>query len=102
MTLYHITHRDNQASIDAVGLDPSRATHKEKAVWLVAKSNVMWALGHTAAKPGRGAIRDLVVYTCDVPRSKLRRYKRGIWRTFETVRPASITSSATYTDAYPN
>ena len=52
------------------------------------------ALAHTAAKPGRGPIEDLIVYRVEIARSKLRRYRRGIWRTFETVRPISVESPA--------
>ena len=60
------------------------------------------ALAHTAAKPGRGPIEDLIVYRVEIARSKLRRYRRGIWRTFETVRPISVESARVYTDSYPS
>ena len=102
MTLYHIASRTNCPSIDATGLDPQRAVNKERAVWLVTRSNVAWALAHTAAKPGRGGVNDLVVYTCQVPRRKLRRYRKGIWRCYETVRPVACTGSETYTQSYPS
>jgi hypothetical protein len=102
MTLYHVTSKVNMASIDATGLDPSKATHGEKAVWLVSRSNISWALGHTAAKPGRGAIGELVVYRCEVSRRSLRRFRRGIWRSYSTVRPVAVTGSSEYTDNYPS
>ena len=103
MRLYHVTSAKNQASIDATGLDPQRAQHGvEKAVWLVTRSTVVWALAHTAAKPGRGAIGDLVVYTVDVPRRDLKRFRRGIWRSYKVVQPVSVTGSATFTDTYPS
>lgn len=102
MTLYHVASRRNVASIDRDGLLPELAVNKEKAVWLVSRSNVTWALAHTAAKPGRGAIGDLVVYECWVGRKSVRRYHRGIWRSFDVVRPVSMVGSAAYTDSYPS
>lgn len=101
MKLYHITNRANLESINEFGLLPERAVNKEKAVWLVSKKNILWALAHTAAKPGRGAVTDLVVLTCNVARSKLRRYRKGIWRSFEVVRHTSVEESSVYTDSYP-
>ena len=73
-----------------------------RAVWMVARSAIPWALAHTAAKPGRGGVNDLVVYRCEVPRRKLRRYRRGIWRCYETVRPAACEPSSIYTTTYPS
>jgi len=103
MRLYHVTNRCNQASIDATGLDPAKASHGvEKAVWLVSRSVVPWALAHTAAKPGRGGVADLVVYSVDVPRRDLKRFRRGVWRCYRTVRPVGVTGSAEYTDSYPS
>ncbi len=100
--LYHVSSQANCESIDRDGLDPARATHGEKAVWLVSRSNVIWALAHTAAKPGRGAIETLVVYSVSVPRAKLRRFRRGIYRTYSTVVPTSVERSGVYTDSYPS
>ncbi len=103
MRLYHVTSRSNQESIDATGLDPAKACHGvEKAVWLVSQSVVPWAIAHTAAKPGRGGVADLVVYTVDVPRVDLKRFRRGIWRCYRVVRPVDVTGSATFTDSYPS
>lgn len=102
MTLYHVTSRTNRGSIAIEGLDPRYATHGRRAVWLVARSNVAWALAHTAAKPGRGRVADLVVYRCEVPRSALTRFRRGIWWSTRVVRPVCVEPSSVYTDAYPS
>jgi DNA-binding phage protein len=59
-------------------------------------------LTHTLLKPGRGPITDLVVYRCEVPRSKLRRFKAGIWRCFESVRPIGMEPAAVYGANYPS
>jgi hypothetical protein len=101
MVLFHITHRRNMASIDRLGLLPERATGRELAVWLVTKSCIIWALMHTALKKGRGPLPQLVVYEVELPRSKVRRFSRGLYRTFEMVRPVSVEPASTYTNAYP-
>ena len=102
MVLYHVTHRRNIASIDTRGLLPAKSTGKEQAVWLVSRSLVPWALGHTAAKRGRGPITKLVVYRCEVARSKVRRFARGTWRCFEVVKPTGMEPSSAWTDTYPH
>jgi hypothetical protein len=102
MVLYHITPKRNTASIDERGLLPEKSTGKEKAVWLVTKSVIWWALWHTCAKRGRGPITKLVVYRCEVPRNKLRRYGKGVWRCFETVRPVTMLPATAYAMNYPD
>ena len=60
MTLFHVTSKANQASIDAVGLDPERATHQEKAVWLVGRRTSCGAGPHrrqAGSRPDRGPDR---------------------------------------------
>lgn len=98
MRLYHVTSKRKASSINRSGLDPAHATGKRQAVWLVAASRIPWALAHTAAKPGRGNVRNLIVYTVQVPRRKLTRYARGIWYTPEIVRPDCWQPSAHWTD----
>jgi hypothetical protein len=101
MVFYHVTHRRNCASIDKLGLLPERATGKERAVWLVTKSLIIWALMHTALKKGRGPLPQLVVYKVELPRSKVRRFSKGLYRTFDVVRPIGVEPASTYTNAYP-
>jgi hypothetical protein len=102
MTLFHVTHSRNQDSIERRGLLPEKSTGKEKAVWLLTKSLIWWALMHTVMKPGRGPLTKLVVYRCEIPRNKLRRYGKGTWRCFETVRPGSMLPATVYAMNYPD
>src|SRR5262245_35254248 len=100
MVLYHVTNRRNVASIDKDGLLPEKSVGKEKSVWLVTRSLIWWAFWHTCNKPGRGPLSKLVVYRCEVPRGKLRRYGKGIWRCFETVRTVSMLPATAYAANY--
>jgi hypothetical protein len=89
------------ASIDKHGLLPERATGKEKATWLVTRSQVVWATAHTATKPDKAPIDRLVVYRVEVSRAKVRRFRRGIWRSFEPLRPVGCEPASAYTLSYP-
>jgi hypothetical protein len=100
--LFHVTHRRHMKGIDKNGLLPEKAAGKEKAVWLVTRTFVCWALAHTANKPGRGPINKLVVYRCELKRPQVRRYRRGLYRCFEVVRPIGIEPVSAFTDTYPN
>ena len=102
MVLFHITNKKNVASIDRLGLLPERAMGKEKSVWLVTRTMIPWALAHTATKPGKGPITRLVVYRVETTRSKVRRFRRGIWRSFEMIRPDGCEPASVYTLAYPD
>jgi hypothetical protein len=102
MTLFHVIHDRNRDSIDRHGLLPDKAVGKEKAVWMVTRSLIWWALMHTVMKPGRGPLTKLVVYRCEVPRNKLRRFGKGTWRCFETVRPVSVLPATAYAMNYPD
>jgi hypothetical protein len=102
MTLYHVTHIRNRESIDRRGLLPEKSTGRELSVWMVTKSLIWWAIIHTVQKPGRGPIDKLIVYKCEVPRNKLRRYGKRTWRCFETVRPVSVVPAMAYAMNYPD
>jgi hypothetical protein len=102
MTLFHVTPARNRRSIDRLGLLPEKAVGKEKAVWMVTRSLIWWALMHTVMKPGRGPLTKLVVYRCEVPRNKLRRFGKGTWRCYEKVRPVSMLPATAYAASYPD
>jgi hypothetical protein len=76
--------------IDRHGLLPEKMVGKEMAAWMVTRSLIWWAPMHTEMSAGRGPLPKLVVYRCEVPRNELRRYGKGTWRCFETVRPVSV------------
>ncbi len=100
--LFHVTHRRNCKGIDKHGLLPDKAIGKEKSVWLVTKTSIPWAVMHTLSKPGRGPLADLVVYRVEVPRARLPRFKQGVWRCFDVVRPIDREPAATYAVTYPS
>jgi hypothetical protein len=102
MVLYHITPQRNMASIDKYGLLPERATGKEKAVCLVTRMLIPWGLVHTASKPDKAPLTKLVVYRIEVSRSKVRRFRRGLWRAFERLWPVGCEPASVYTLAYPD
>ena len=80
MILYHATLKSNLESIRENGLDPDRATGKEKLVWLHTKSRREWAVLHTANRYNV-SIDEIVIIQVNVPRSQLRRRWRGLWST---------------------
>jgi hypothetical protein len=102
MVLYHITPRRNMTSIDKHGLLPERATGKEQAVHLVTRGLIPWGLAHTATKPDKAPLTKLVVYRVEVSRSKVRRFRRGLWRSFERLWPVGCEPASVYTLAYPD
>jgi len=93
MTIYHVTRRENLASILADGLDPSRAKGVRKSVWGVVKSRTPWAIIHVLSKPwNRGAtLADLVVIELTLPRRSVRRYQTAIWFTVEGLGNVPVT-----------
>ncbi len=94
MRLVHVTDSRNLPSIQARGLDPSKATGKRAAVWLLAPSNEPWGVAHTLGKPrakGRG-IEHHVVLEIEVPRAWLTRFARGVWFCGWVIPAARITA----------
>jgi hypothetical protein len=63
---------------------------------------IPWGLAHTATKPGKGPITKLVVFRVETTRAKVRRFRRGIWRSFETLQPTGYEPASAYTLAYPD
>jgi hypothetical protein len=89
------------ASINRHGLLPEKATGREKATWLVSRSQIVWAIAHTATKRDKAPITKLVVLRVEVPRSSVRRFRRGIWRSFVPLRPVGCEAASAYTLSYP-
>src|SRR5262249_42317115 len=97
MILYHVTPRRNMASINRHGLLPEKATGRQEATWLVSRSQIVWAIAHTATKRDKAPITKLVVLRVEVPRSRVRRFRRGIWRSFEPLRSVGCEPASAYT-----
>ena len=77
MLLRHATPSRNLRSIQKLGLLTAKSKGRLKVVWLHAISKSEWALLHTVKRHG-GRVQDVVVLTVDVPRSWLRRSRRGL------------------------
>jgi hypothetical protein len=58
-------------------------------VWLCSPAQTLWAAHHVIRRHG-SRIEQVVVLEVDVPRSWLRRSKRGLWYTLRDVPPTKI------------
>lgn len=80
MLLYHVSPGVNDASIEAEGIDPACSQGARERTWLVTAARLHWAIWHVTNR--HASARDgITVYTCRVPRSWLRRFRRGVWTT---------------------
>ncbi len=100
MQLYHATTRQALASIQATGLRVANADPqaKIKGCWLATASNRAWGVVHTQRKHG-AALADVVVIEVRVPRSRLTRFRTGLWYTTNDV-PAAWLGNVTPGDAF--
>jgi len=88
MMLFHVTPAVNLPSIWTFGLTPQPAGEvRSKRIWLAKASRLFWAIVHISRHHGV-ATQDLVVLSCELPRSMLTRRRRGIWTTEHPI-PAS-------------
>jgi hypothetical protein len=78
MRLRHVTLARNLPSIDKHGLLCSKSEGKKKVVWLHSASRSAWAAVHTVRRHGN-RIENVVVLEVEVPRSWLRRSRKGLW-----------------------
>jgi len=78
MKLRHATPIGNIPSILKSGLLCSKSKGKLKVVWAHVPSKSSWAAIHVVKRHG-GKIEDVVVLEVDLPRSWLRRNRRGLW-----------------------
>jgi RNA:NAD 2'-phosphotransferase (TPT1/KptA family) len=77
MLLRHATLARNLPSIRRRGLLTSKSQGRKKVVWLHAASKSEWATLHTIERHG-GRVENVVIIEIDVPRSWLRRSRRGL------------------------
>src|SRR5262249_38295840 len=78
MKLRHATLIRNLPSIQRHGLLCSKSQGWLKAVWLATKEKSSWAAMHVAWRHG-ARIEAVVTLEVDVPRSWLRRSRKGLW-----------------------
>ena len=87
MLLRHATLIRNLLSIQRHGLLCSKSQGRLKAVWLATEGKSSWAAMHVVERHG-GRIEAVVTLEVDVPRSWLRRSRKGLWYcTRATYRP---------------
>jgi hypothetical protein len=91
MLLRHATPRRNLRSIFRTGLQPALALGKLKAVWLHATAKGRWAVRHVAGRH-QVSVEAVVVLEVRVPRSQLRRNRRGLWYCPFRIDPEQIVS----------
>ena len=95
MLLRHATLARNLASICRAGLLTSKSQGRRPAVWLHSPSCSAWAGWHTVRRHG-GRIEGVVILEVDVPRSWLRRSKKGLWYCRRDVPPERIRGVVTF------
>ncbi|HYT89468.1 MAG TPA: hypothetical protein VEL76_12250 [Gemmataceae bacterium] len=87
--LRHATPERNLLSIADDGLLCSKAKGKMKVVWLHTAAKSTWAVIHTVGRHG-GRVQDVVVLELSIPRSWLRRNRRGLWYSTRDIPPGRI------------
>jgi hypothetical protein len=89
MRLRHATPVRNLDSIRARGLLTSMSRGALPLVWLHAPAATRWAVPHVSRRHGV-PVEAVVVLTVNVPRSWLRRNRRGLWTCDRDIPPARI------------
>jgi hypothetical protein len=89
MLLRHATPARNLPSILKSGLLTSRSKGKLPVVWGCSPARSSWAVLHVIKRHG-GRVETTVVLEVDVPRSWLRRSRKGLWYTNRDVPPDRI------------
>jgi hypothetical protein len=78
MLLRHATPARNLNSVLRLGLLTSHAKGKLPVVWACCPAKTWWAVLHVVKRHG-GRVESTVVLEVDVPRSWLRRSRKGLW-----------------------
>jgi hypothetical protein len=78
MLLRHSTPKRNLPGIVRAGLLCGKSEGRLKAVWLHSPARTVWATLHTVKRHG-GRVEDVVTLEIEVPRSCLKKNRRGVW-----------------------
>ena len=95
MRLRHATLARNLSNILRAGLLCSKSHGKRPVVWFGSATKSLWAAAHVVRRHG-GRIEQVVILELDVPRSWLRRSKRGLWYCPRDVPPERIRGVITF------
>ena len=86
---WHVTPATNVQSVLSCGLLPSLARGSLKAVWLVSRCRLTWAVRHVRKRHG---VAEVAVISVRVDRASLIRRRRGVWSTATLISPSQIVS----------
>ncbi len=86
MLLRHATPRKNLPGMKRAGLLTAKSQGRLPAVWLHSPARSAWATLHVVERHG-GRVENTVILELDVPRSWLRRRRKGTWYTKRDVPP---------------
>jgi hypothetical protein len=89
MLLRHATPRKNLPGIKRAGLLTAKSQGRMPAVWLHSPARSAWATLHVVKRHG-GRVENTVILELDVPRSWLRRSRKGTWYTKRDVPPERL------------
>jgi hypothetical protein len=78
MLLRHSTPKRNLPGIVRAVLLCGKSEGRLKAVWLHSPARTVWATLHVVKRHG-GRVEDVVTLEIEVPRSWLKRNRRGVW-----------------------
>ena len=95
MVLRHATPARNLNSILRLGLLRSYSRGKLPVVWACCPAKTWWAALHVIRRHG-GRVESTVVLEIDVPRSWLRRSRKGLWYCPRDIRPKRIRRVLTF------
>src|SRR5262249_5074584 len=95
MLLRHATLARNLNSILRLGLLTSFSRGKLPVVWACSPARSSWAVLHVV-KRHRGRVESTVVLEVDLPRSWLRRSRKGLWYTARDIFPDRIRRVLTF------
>jgi hypothetical protein len=95
MLLRHATPARNLNSILRLGLLCSHSKGKLPAVWVCSPCKTLWAAAHVVRRHG-GRIESTVVLELDVPRSWLRRNRKGLWYSPRDIPPGRVRRVLTF------
>jgi hypothetical protein len=84
MLLRHATPARNLNSILRHGLLCSKSRGKLRVVWACSPARSWWAVLHVIGRHG-GRVETTVVLELDVPRTWLRKSRKGLWYSVEDV-----------------
>ena len=89
MLLRHATPARNLAGILRCGILTAKSRGKMLAVWLCSPAKASWAVLHTI-KRHKGKVETTVILEVDVPRSWLRRSRKGLRYSLRDIPPERI------------